>query len=107
MGVQVDEAGADDEAAGIRREIRRRRLPGEAEDLSVFQKDVQPRVDAPGRVDNPPVSDQVFHSVPLLLLFFVRVLSGEFRSRRGLRPPCVRAASVIYCPQHKRKDRCT
>ena len=57
MGVQVDEAGADDEAAGIRREIRRRRLPGEAEDLSVFQKDVQPRVDAPGRVDNPPVSD--------------------------------------------------
>ena len=46
MSMQVDEAGADDKTVGIRREIRRRRLPGEAEDLSVFQKDIQPRIDS-------------------------------------------------------------
>ena len=76
-------------AAGIRREICRGRLRGEAEDLSVFQNDIQPRVDALRRVDDPSVSDQVFHTVPLLLLpsaMVLIVLSGT------LRPPWPAAA---------------
>ena len=80
-------------AAGIRREICRGRLRGEAEDLSVFQKDIQPRVDALRRVDDPSVSDQVFHSVPFLL--FLSVLTCIVTSAA----PCAFAASVVYCPQ--------
>ena len=112
MGVQVDESGADDEAAGIRREIRRGRLRGEAEDLSVFQKDIQPRVDALRRVDDPSVSDQVFHTVPLLLLpsaMVLIMLSGALRPpwpAAALRPGRFRGILPAEYPR-ERKDRCT
>ena len=99
MGMQVDKTGADDKTFGIRREIRRRSLPGEAEDLSIFQKDIQPCIDSLQRIDDPSVSDQVFHSVPFLL--FLSVLTCIVTSAA----PCAFAASVVYCPQQSQQER--